>query len=58
MASGKRMEDESFEEYRLRLWCEEKAYRLYRQRRFGSMSYNGYVDKIMDMFNNTQEDSE
>jgi hypothetical protein len=57
MASGKRMEDETFEDYRLRLWCEEKAFRLYRQRRFGSLSYDGYVKKIQDMFN-TEKESE
>jgi hypothetical protein len=58
MASGKRMEDETFGEYRQRLWCEEKAFRLYKRRQFGSMSFDGYVKKLMDMFKGTQEDSE
>jgi hypothetical protein len=55
MASGKRMEDETFEDYRLRLWCEEKAFRLYTQRRFDNLSYDGCIKKIQDMMLNVAD---
>jgi len=49
MASGKRYEDETFEDYKLRLWCEEKAYRLYRSHRMGDMSFNDCLNKVNGM---------
>jgi hypothetical protein len=58
MASGKRMDNETFSQYRQRLWCKEKAYRLYIRRLSGDMSFDGYVKKFMDMFNGVQDESE
>ena len=49
MASGKRRENESYKDYKLRLWCEEKAYRLYRSRRMPDLSFDGCVKKIKDI---------
>jgi len=54
MASGKRQKDETFEDYKLRLWCEEKAYRLYRSRRMGNLSFDGCLKKIKDMMNKAE----
>jgi len=55
MASGKRQENETFEDYKLRLWCEEKAYRLYRSRRMDDMSFDDCLKKIKDMMSKAED---